>query len=220
MTIQPNWPSLISAYRLRSGLTQRSFAETMGVTPSTVSRWESGKQTPNFKAQAALRPDMVASQFRSKEEWIFRVNASCGHEMLFDSDDIIIAVSDVLVRFHAMRRDQIVGLSMAEFFRRAFSPEASVTHATMRDRVRDAFFSGGLRLIEQISDVQVPSGTVRFSSEIWPVAANDGEILALVIASRHGPSPEPHLCKSYRLVRSDPVSYDGNRATEKLAAKL
>lgn len=205
--MQPNWPSLISAFRLRSGLTQQSFAEKMGVTPSTVSRWESGKQAPNFKMQAALRPDIVASQFRSKEEWIFRVNASCGHEMLFNSDDVILAVSDVLVKFHAMRRDQIVGLTLAQFFRNAFSPEASVAHATMRDRVRDAFFSGGLRLLEQISDVRVSEGVVRFYSDVWPIVANDGEILALVIASKHGPSPEPNLCKSYRLVRSDPVRY-------------
>jgi transcriptional regulator with XRE-family HTH domain len=191
----------------------------MGVTPSTVSRWESGKQAPNIQAQAALRPDMVASQFRSKEEWIFRVNASCGHEILFDSDDIILAVSDVLVKFHAMRRDQIVGLNLAQFFREAFSVSAAATHSKMRDQVRDAFFSGGLRLIEQISDVKTPSGVVRFSSEIWPVVAGDGEILALLIASKLGHSPEPNLCASYRLVRSEPVRHNVNHAKDKLAIK-
>lgn len=214
MNIQPNWPSLISAYRLRSGLTQHSFAEKVGVTPSTVSRWESGKQMPNFKTQALLRANDVASQLRSKDEWIFRVDASCGHEMLFDSNDIILAVSDVLVGFHAMPRDQIVGLNMAEFFRDAFSPEASASHATMRDRVRDAFFSGGLRLIEQISDVSTSTGVIRFSSEIWPVVASDGEILALLIASRLGYSPEPGLCRRYRLVSSNPVKQVARMATE------
>lgn len=162
---------------------------------------------------------MVASQFRSKEEWIFRVNASCGHEILFDSDDIILAVSDVLVKFHAMRRDQIVGLNLAQFFREAFSVSAAATHSKMRDQVRDAFFSGGLRLIEQISDVKTPSGVVRFSSEIWPVVAGDGEILALLIASKLGHSPEPNLCASYRLVRSEPVRHNVNHAKDKLAIK-
>jgi transcriptional regulator with XRE-family HTH domain len=200
-------------------MSQQSFADKMGVTPSTVSRWESGKQAPNLKTQAALRPDMVESQFRSKEEWVFRVNASSGHEMLFDSNDIILAVSDVLVRFHSMRRDQIVGSSLAQFFRVAFSPEASASYSTMRDRVRDDFFSGGLRLLAQISDVRVPSGIVRFFSDVWPVVASDGEILALVIASRHGPSPEPQLCKSYRLVRSDPIRHDGKRPTDTRVAE-
>lgn len=214
MTNQPNWPALISIFRERSGLTQHAFAHSVGVTPSTVSRWESGKQLPNFKTQALLRPNVIASQLRSKDEWVFRVDASCGHEMLFDSNDIILAVSDVLVRFHAMPRDQIVGLTMAEFFRDAFSPEASAAHATMRDRIRDAFFSGGLRLIEQISDVSTSTGVIRFSSEIWPVVTNDGEILALVIASRLGYSPEPGLCRRYRLVSSNPVKQVARLATE------
>lgn len=219
VSTQPNWPALISSFRERSGFTQQAFADKMGVTPSTVSRWESGKQLPNFKTQALLRPNVVASQLRSKDEWIFRVDASSGHEILFNSNDIVLAVSDVLLRFHKMRREQIKGSSLAQFFRDAFSFEASVAHSITRDQMRDSFFSGGLRLIEQVSDVSTSTGVVRFSSEIWPVVASDGEILALVIASRLGSSPEPGLCSSYRLVSSNPVKYDARSVTETRSTK-
>lgn len=214
--MQPNWPSLISAYRLRSGLSQQSFAEKMGVTPSTVSRWESGKQVPNMSARALLRPDVVASQLRSKEGWAFRVNASFGHEMLVDGEDIVLAVSQTLVEFHQLRRDQIAGSSLDSFFRLAFSSDATSVQASVRDRARDLFFSGGLRLMEQISDVRTPTGVVRFASELWPVVASDGEILSLIIASMLGPSPEPELCRSYRLVSYKTVKRDAEGVSETL----
>jgi DNA-binding XRE family transcriptional regulator len=199
---QPNWPSLISAYREGFGITQQAFAAKMEVSPATISRWESGKQEPNLKMKSLLRPALVAAQLRSKDEWVFRVNASAGHEMLFDGDDIVLAVSDVLVNFHKMSRDKIVGSELVSFFCIAFSNEAAAVHARSRDQVRDEFFSGGSRLIEQITDVRTSNGVIRFASEIWPVPTSDGEILALVMASKLGPSPEPDLCQSYRLVGS------------------
>jgi transcriptional regulator with XRE-family HTH domain len=216
---QPNWPFILTAYRLSSGLTQESFADKVGVAPSTVSRWESGKQAPNLRTQALLRPNVLASQLRSKEEWAFRVNASFGHEMLVDGEDIVLAVSDTLVEFHQLRRDQIAGSSLGDFFRLAFSSEATSVQASVRDHARDLFFSGSLRLIEQISDVRTPTGVVRFASELWPVVASDGEILSLIIASMLGPSPEPEFCRSYRLVSSNVVKHDERSETEARATQ-
>lgn len=215
MTNHLNWPSLISAYRADSGLTMHAFAKKVGVTPSTISRWESGKQIPNFKIQSAIRQSLNFAQLRSKEEWIFRVNASSGHEILFDRNDIILAVSEVLVTFHKRRRSQIVGVDLETFFQDTFSVEASVVHAKTRDQMSDDFFSGGLRLIEQISDVRVSNGVVRFSSEFWPVVAGDGEILALIVAVKLGSSPEPDLCKSYRLVSSRALKFFSDYPAER-----
>jgi len=42
-----NLPSRIKRLRKSLGLTQEQFAATVGVTFSTVNRWESGKSTPS-----------------------------------------------------------------------------------------------------------------------------------------------------------------------------
>ena len=41
-----NIPALIKELRARLGLTQEQFAQKVGVTYSTVNRWENGRRTP------------------------------------------------------------------------------------------------------------------------------------------------------------------------------
>jgi len=42
----PDIPRLIKALREHLGLTQEQFAQRVGVTFSSVNRWENGKRTP------------------------------------------------------------------------------------------------------------------------------------------------------------------------------
>lgn len=214
MPDQFNWPQLVSTFRRRIGLTQDGFARKLGVSHAAVSRWESGKNLPDLRTQILIHQDLRSMQLQSKEEWIFRVASSYGHEILFDHKESILSVSDVLVTFHQTSREQIVGSTLTDFFRGFFSTDASVVHATTRDQLSSAFFSGGIRVIHQISDVRVPTGVVRFSSDFWPVVTSDDEILALVVASLIGSSPEPHLCKNYRLVSSTPILHADNTAKD------
>lgn len=209
-----NWPLLVSSYRLTLGVTQEVLASKFCVTTSTVSRWESGRQVPDLKAQLRIQNDLTSTQLKSRQEWIFRVNSSFGHEILFDAKEVILATSDIFLEFHSLTREQIAGTDLTHFFRSVFSADASVVHETTRDQMRSAFFSGGIRHICQISDVRTPAGVVRFSSDFWPVVTCDDEILALVVANRLGPSPEPELCQSYRLVSSTPIMSDSFPPTE------
>ena len=45
----------IKQLRVSLGMTQVGFAGTLGVAPSTVSRWETGKQIPSHLARKMLR---------------------------------------------------------------------------------------------------------------------------------------------------------------------
>jgi len=45
----------IKQLRVSLGMTQVEFAGTLGVAPSTVSRWETGKQIPSHLARKMLR---------------------------------------------------------------------------------------------------------------------------------------------------------------------
>jgi len=47
-------PRMIRAWRHRSGLTQEALAQTLGVTFSTVSRWENSHVRPSSLAWKAL----------------------------------------------------------------------------------------------------------------------------------------------------------------------
>ena len=53
-------PSAIRDARQRLGLTQEQFAHALGVTFSTVNRWENGHVIPSRLAEAAIR-SLVAS---------------------------------------------------------------------------------------------------------------------------------------------------------------
>ena len=49
-----NFPEEIKKIRQRSFLTQQDFAKKIGVTFSTVNRWESGRAKPNLKAMKSI----------------------------------------------------------------------------------------------------------------------------------------------------------------------
>ena len=44
---QPQVGKLIHELRLETGLTQEQFASTLGVTHSTMNRWENGRSNPS-----------------------------------------------------------------------------------------------------------------------------------------------------------------------------
>lgn len=48
-------PQEIKQMRVLSGLTQEKFAEKVGVTSNTVSRWERGLQSPHYAIYKAMR---------------------------------------------------------------------------------------------------------------------------------------------------------------------
>lgn len=48
-------PLALRTIRQKSFMTQESFAQEMGVTTSTVNRWEHGKAKPNLTAMKKLK---------------------------------------------------------------------------------------------------------------------------------------------------------------------
>ena len=55
----PDASRMIRAWRQRTGLTQEHLAHTLGVTFSTVSRWENGHVRPSSLAWKALEQIVV-----------------------------------------------------------------------------------------------------------------------------------------------------------------
>lgn len=46
-----SFPERLKAYRMLKGLTQRELAQELGVDPTTVMKWETGKSKPMPEAQ-------------------------------------------------------------------------------------------------------------------------------------------------------------------------
>ena len=66
-----DFPKEIKRLRQRSFLTQQEFANVIGVSFSTVNRWESGRSKPNLKAMKNIN--------------IFCVNNNISYEALEES---------------------------------------------------------------------------------------------------------------------------------------
>jgi len=61
--------SEVTAARLKVGLSQRKFAQVLGVSPRTLEGWEQGRRTPSGAARSLLliakkRPDVLREVFR------------------------------------------------------------------------------------------------------------------------------------------------------------
>lgn len=51
-----DYSKLIRELRTKMIMTQTEFAEKLGVSFTTISRWESGKFTPTIKTKSRLQP--------------------------------------------------------------------------------------------------------------------------------------------------------------------
>ncbi len=63
----------IKKIRQRSFLTQQDFADKIGVTFSTVNRWESGRVKPNLKAMKSINAFCLENNLpyeTLEEEWL------------------------------------------------------------------------------------------------------------------------------------------------------
>ena len=68
-----DFPKEIKRIRQRSFLTQQEFANVIGVSFSTVNRWESGRAKPNLKAMKSINAFCLENSISYEtleEEWL------------------------------------------------------------------------------------------------------------------------------------------------------
>jgi transcriptional regulator with XRE-family HTH domain len=52
---EASWGTLVKRFRNDTGLTQAALAEILSIDPTTISRWERGRERPNLALQRRLR---------------------------------------------------------------------------------------------------------------------------------------------------------------------
>ena len=60
LDLQGHWPWLLKFYRSFRNISQEQFADIMGRSPETISRWERGRYVPDLKAQIKMRDLVLA----------------------------------------------------------------------------------------------------------------------------------------------------------------
>ena len=167
------WPELIARYRARNNLTQAGFAEGISVTQQTVSRWESGKQTPDPVAQQLLRSVMGLTALSSKAAWRHRVELSWGTEALFEKGWRFLAISSKLQRAPAKPDGDIVGKILFDL--PAFKSERNLLG-------RLPLFDGAIRVMKARVDFFLSGNFYAASVDFWPILTSDDEIIVHTIA--------------------------------------
>jgi len=173
MSHNDNWPQLIAHYRARHGLTQTEFAESLKVTQQTVSRWESGKQTPDPEAQQMLRSVIGLTALSTKAAWQQRVTLSAGAEALLEKGWRYLASSNRLHVLTGLTPERLEGKTLADL-------PAERNYASLLDRT--PFFDGGVRVLKARAEVRTQNGPLLHQIDLWPVLTSGDEIVAHVIA--------------------------------------
>ena len=149
-----DWPQALKDYRRRHGLTQAALAEILNVDPTTVSRWERGRDQPALSIHRRLRSLVVP--LTSDVERALRA--------LIDASDAIAVLFDDKYRLlHSSPKHRLLlRLDAAELYGRPFQSPVGIAGRFAGDRWRPA------RLVAQrrYQDGRHPaSQTLRASSQ-------------------------------------------------------
>lgn len=200
MSRNDNWPQLILHYRTRHGLTQTEFADGLKVTQQTVSRWESGKQTPDPEAQQLLRTVIGLTALSTKAAWQQRVALSCGMEALFEKGWRCLASSERLL--------SIAGLSQELFAEKTLADlPAERNYADLLDKT--PFFEGGVRVLKARAELTAAGNQFIGFIDLWPVLTSGDEIVAHAVAHPEAPRSQVHKPQTVRLFDIQALMIDG-----------
>lgn len=122
-----NWPRALKDYRRRHGLTQSALAEVLDVDPTTVSRWERGRDEPALGIQRRLR-SLVVPRATDVEAALKR---------LIDTSDAIAVLFDSKYRllYSSASHRALLRLDAAELYGRPFQEFQSQAHVALLESV-------------------------------------------------------------------------------------
>jgi transcriptional regulator with XRE-family HTH domain len=180
MAENSKWASFVRAHRLSKSLNQSEFADLMGVSQQTVSRWESGTQLPDSAIQDRLRTELQMTALGSLAFWKRRIQASQGHDVLIARDLTILAASAKAEQLLGTRDQGIVGRLFSDILPEPeMQTEAGNTNGlnSIRQFSEIGFFDGLIRSIRLEMEWHSPSGSYSYKTDVWPVLTSDQTIV-------------------------------------------
>lgn len=197
------WGPRIRRFRLLRGLSQRQFAEVLGVDSITISRWERGTQSPTDQIRLRLRELLGTEdslQDRLLKNIVSRARDSRG---LFDAMGRVLAISQAYAEALGGYPDQFVGRS----FRPYMCPDVLRSVAARREAGwMDGEVASVVTLCQQ-RDMR--TGAERFGRGFsYPVVMSEGEVATLVEVTWIDPKEYEVRRRAgpFRIFRFDEVS--------------
>src|SRR5262245_13918242 len=122
-----DWPQALKTYRRRHGLTQASLAELLNVDPTTVSRWERGRDQPALGIRRRLQSLVVPRASDVERALRLLIDTSDGIAVLFDARYRLLHSSP--------KHRALLRLDASELYGKSFHQFHSETQAALVDEV-------------------------------------------------------------------------------------
>jgi DNA-binding XRE family transcriptional regulator len=122
-----NWPHALKEYRRRHALTQAALAEILNLDPTTVSRWERGRDQPALGIQRRLRSLVMPAA--SDVERVLRVLIDTSAEIA-----ILLDYKYRLVHSSAKHRE-LLRLDASELYGKSFQRIQTQSHIAMLESI-------------------------------------------------------------------------------------
>lgn len=161
-------------YRIMNGMTQADFADLIGVSQATLSRWENGSQAPDIKMRRKVH-DLIFRKQPKQDHMINNfVRFSLQKRALTNQDYVFLAVSPQMARVIGSTPDELVGYSHQD----GMSEEAK----RFIPRLIDAgFFRGQVAIGQFAARVHALSGeTFCAIEQVFPFFLSDGSVVAMI----------------------------------------
>ena len=197
MSEESKWASFVRAHRLAMNLNQGQFAQDMGVSQQTVSRWESGAQIPDQSIQAKLKDRLRATALGSTAFWKYRVALSRGFEMLIDRDMTVLSASKKAAAL--LLSDHVEGAKLSGLLPERDIAQSPNPGLNSLEGFRDiGFFDGLIRSVRLDMEWHAASGSCACKTDFWPVLTSEQTIIG-----QFSGMPRP--------VPADPTGFKGIR---------
>jgi transcriptional regulator with XRE-family HTH domain len=137
-----HWPNALRDYRRRYGLTQAALAELLNVDPTTVSRWERGRDRPALGIARRLT-SLIVPRTRDVERAI---------KSLIDASPTIAVLYDDKYRllYSSAKHRQLLKVDAAELYGKSFARFQSASQAQLVEALggHKAWFRDGVDRVE------------------------------------------------------------------------
>ena len=144
-----DWPQALKEYRRRHALTQAALAEILNVDPTTVSRWERGRDEPALGIQRRLRSLVLPATSDVERALRALIDTSADIAVLFDHKYRLVHSSP--------RHRELLRLDASELYRRPFQRLQSQSQAALLDSIGgpDGWWRNGVSKME-VSLLRLP----------------------------------------------------------------
>lgn len=197
------WAGFVRAHRLAKHMNQSAFADSLGVSQQTVSRWESGSQIPDTSIQARLKQQLRTTALGSTAFWKHRVTHSVGHEVLIDRNLMVMAASAKAAAL--MSSDgSITGASFADVLPdQSFTGDTPSAVNSLKQFREMGFFDGLIRSIRLETEWHVALGSCLCKTDVWPILTSEQTIIGQFTGTPVPISPDLQGLKGVRVLRVD-----------------